>query len=818
MKLFENLSNTQTEEEVKNIFAKFFNLKLDTKNYIDLYTPQILFEFKFDANIKNLPTLAACFAQTLYYIRRLKYGDENRKPSNFICVVTKNFAALAPTENFSNFYLKSKAKNFDWDLAPSSPCKKLVAALANSEILKNLHVYDFSIEEDEKNFIAEIQKNLVTQGILFENRKEINEDNFYEIFKFWEKLFGKYVENGRKSSEYFITDIEIGKTDIVTGRKSLIFRMSDGAIIEKFLPLKDYQHFWEIYEKIYQAREVISIRQKMDRMTEIDLRRRTGEFFTPINFAKKAVEYLARTVGENWFKSGKFRLWDMCAGTGNLEFALPAEAWKFCYISTLLDDDAKYCKKIYPAATVFQYDYLNDDVDLFFSHQQNFFQSLKMPKNLLNDLQNPELKWIIFINPPYATASNFERTENRKDKNNVSMTKIRDLMNAENLGATSRELYVQFLYRISREFENKNARLGIFSTTKYINANNDQKLRDEIFQYKFERGFVFSSKNFQGCKGQFPVGFLVWNLSEKISLDKQKISLDVFNSDVEKIAVKNMYSINKKFFLNKWVNRPKNTKKFPPMSSGLKFAFNKKIPCDKIPENFLASLLCWNDFLHQNYTAILSGPYGTAGGMSITPENFEQYLVIHAVHLIPKIDWLNNRDQFMQPTGKLTREFINDCVVWSLFAPSNQTVSLRNVEYEGEIYRMKNNLFPITLAELKSWRVENPDFRLQIEREVEERFAAAWIRKNFAEISAEGKNLLAAGREVYKIFYEKFFELEFAKYKIFDWDAGWYQVRMSLKDAGLIPENFSAEFKQLGEKILPQIYKLGFLRDEVKYF
>ena len=37
----------------------------------------------------------------------------------------------------------------------------------------------------------------------------------------------------------------------------------------------------------------------------------------------------------------------------------------------------------------------------------------------------------------------------------------------------------------------------------------------------------------------------------------------------------------------------------------------------------------------------------------------------------------------MQPTRDLPREFVTDAVIWSLFAPSNQTVSLREVEYEG---------------------------------------------------------------------------------------------------------------------------------------
>mgnify|MGYP002624028715 CR=1 FL=1 len=815
--LYELLENSQTEEEVKNIFAKFFNIKLDTKNKIDLYTEQILFEFKLDVNLKNIQTRANCIAQALYYVRRLKFSlnGETRKITNFISVVTKNFALIAQTKNFAKFY---QNKNFDWDLRPSSPCKKLVAALAENNFVKNLHVYDFSVGEDENNFIAEIQNNFAGQTELFLNRKIIDENNFFPIFEYWQKLFGSYVENGRKSSEYFITDIEIGKTDVISGRKSLIFRMSDGAIVEKFLPLKDYKYFWDIYEKISSPREIISIRQKMDRMTEPKLRRFTGEFFTPINFARKAVDYLSRVVGDNFFKNN-FRIWDMCAGTGNLEFALPAEAWKFCYISTLLEDDANYCQKIFPDATAFQYDYLNDDVQNFFGKEKNLFQGIKMPEKLFRDLQNPDLKWIIFINPPYATASNYQRKKNREDKIGVSMTKIQKLMTEENLGEVSRELFSQFLYRINLEFKNKIAWLGMFSKIKYINSNNDQKLRDKFFQYKYENGFIFNSKNFDGCRGEFPVGFLIWNLSEKISLDKQKISLDVFNSEVEKIAIKNLKSENRKVFLNKWVTRPPAIKKFPPMSGALNVAEKNKDRRDRISENFLVSLMCkCNDFSNKNFTALLSGPYVSAGAFSVEEKIFEQSMIIHAVRRIPKATWLNDRDQFMQPEKKLSREFISDCVMWSLFSNSNQTVSLRNVEYEGEVYRMKNNLYPFKREEIILWKNSSPDIKMQIEMEREERFAAKWILANRKDFSVESLRVLDCGREIYKYFYANFLELNFAKWKIFDWDAGWYQVRMSLKEICYDFEKFSALHKLLGEKILPQIYELGFLRDEVKYF
>lgn len=791
--LFKILAETETEEEVKHSFAKFFKLKLSTKNFIDLYTEQILFEFKFDVPIKNsLQTRAKCVAQALYYIHRLKFGNDERIISQNICVVTKSAAIFFPTEIFASFY---ENFSFDWDRKPSAPCPKLVNALENAEIVIKAHVYDFAQIESEIEFSTLINSTRKQQSSPLNLKKQITEQNFYDIFLYWKSFFGTAVENGHKPSEYFITDIEQGKSSLVDDN-SVIFRLTSGEIKEKLINPDDYKYFWSRYAKITSAREIIAIRQKMDRLTETPLRRRTGEFYTPLAFADKAIDYLRRTVGD-WWTDGNFRLWDMAAGTGNLEYDLPADALKFCYISTLLDDDAEFCKRAFRDATVFQFDYLNDNND-------------KLPENLRGDLANPKIKWIIFINPPYATASNFERDINRQNKDGVSMTAIREQMTAENLGAASRELYVQFMYRIHHDFSNRQAWLGIFSTPKYINSNNDQKFRDKIFKYKFERGFVFNSHNFDGCKGKFPVGFLIWNLSERISIESQEILLDVYDSSVEKVAEKIFRPARNENFLNKWVKRPPNTKKFPPMSSALKFAFNKKIPCDRVPEGFLASFMCWNDFLHQNYTSFLSGPYGTAGGMSITADNFEQYMIMHAVHLIPKLDWLNNRDQFLQPQKALSREFIGDAVIWSLFAPSNQTVSLRNVEYKGEIYQMPNNFYPFLLTELENWECSSPEMRMRIAMSREDRFAAMWIKKHRDELSAAAISVLGSGRAIYKRFYAELNRLDVRRWKISDWDAGWYQIRMSL--------GATIDLSELSTKLLPQIYELGFLRDEVRYF
>ncbi len=788
--LFQTLAEANTEEELKNFFAKRFKLKLDTKNFIDLYTRQILFEFKLDKNLKNPQTLAEIVAQTLYYVRRLKFGNDYRPVSQNICIVTKNFAAIFPTESFAAFYDDKNA--YDWDLAPSSPCKKLVNALSVSELIINAKIYDLAVYTVEIAFVADIERIFNGKS---RNIKQITEQNFEQIFIYWQKLFGAAVKNGRKPSEYFITDIEQGKSEDL--RNSVLFRMNSGERVEKDIKPDDYNQFWAMYDKIKTADAIISIRRKMDRLTEENLRRRTGEFYTPLAFADKAFEYLTRTVG-NWWLDDNFRLWDPAAGTGNLEFNFPAEILKRCYISTLIQDDADYCKSIFREATVFQYDFLNDDES-------------KLPEKLRQDLADPNIKWIIYINPPYATANNKQLNNSAINKDGVSKTAIREQMTAENLKEVSRELFSQFIYRISKDFANKIAWLGIFSKLTYINANNDRKFRDKIFHYKFERGFIFNSKLFQGCIGQFPVGFLIWNLSEHISLYEQDILLDVYNSDVEKYAEKTFKPARTENFLSKWIERPNCTKKFPPMSGALNIAAKNKDRRDRIAENFLASFMCkGNEFSNQNFTSILSAPYVSAGAMSITAENFESAMIVHMVRRLPKATWLNDRDQFMRPTRELPREFIVDAVIWSLFAPSNQTVSLKNVEYEGEIYQIANNFYPFMLSEVKSWECTLPAMRMEIFRAAEDRFAAKWIKKHRDELSAAAKSVLSAARTIYKRFYSELERLDAARWKIESWDAGWYQIRMSL--------GVSIDLSALSAKLEPQIYELGFLRDEVRYF
>jgi hypothetical protein len=811
------LLECNSEEEVKSEFARAFKLKIDTRQRMDLYTQNILYEFKYEKNLNQMSQRAQFVAQLLYYVRELKFGATNLSIPKVLCVVDRNEAFFVSTVACKAVYDNADL-HFDWDRAASTPCPNVVAAVAKIKAISEAKVHNFGNKEDFENFVRQHEHYMSQQPELdFSqiDKKVISEHNFESAFKLWSEQFADYVKDDRKASEYFMIDIQKGKSQILAESQEVAFEVAANLLERKPLPISKYKNFWANYEKVPNSKAMHAIWQRFDRLTKEDFRRFTGEFYTPVKFASKAISYLERELGENWWDKG-YRLWDMASGTGNLEYEIPEEALPYCYISTLLEEDAKYCSQMYPTATVFQYDYLNDDVNLLHSNELDLVArgiSPKMPESLYRDLQDPNIKWIVFINPPFATA-NVAQTTGSIQKDGVSMTQIRRLMSAEDLGEVSRELFSQFLWRINREFMGRSAVLGMFSTLKYINSNNDQKLRDKVFRYEFLRGFCLPAKSFHGNKGEFPIGFLLWNLAKSVDLLEQKIVLDVFSLDVEKIGTKEIPSISRSQFLSKWIERPKTSSVMPPFSSAITPALGKKDVRDRVAEGFLFShMVAGNDYQHQNITYFLSGPAVSAGAYSVTAENFEKSLVVHAVRLVKRSNWLNDRDQWFQPNvDPLPEEFVNDCVMWSLFSSSNQVVAMDAIPYKGVLHPIDNQLYPFLKSEVEEWECSLSTLANSIQSRDKDRFAALWLEER--ELSIESQAVLDSAKNLYKKFYKNSSSLPWPQYKISKWDSGWYQVRRSLADTPGSEEllaNQGLSHAALGRKLVPQLESLGFV-------
>ncbi len=810
------LLKAKTEEEVKHAYAAHFGLDYDTEFRHDLYSPEIFFEFKFSRSLQKRDARAAVLAQIMYYIRRLRLGHADKVIPPVLCVADGRQAFFTNTIQWRKFY--SSESKYDWELAPSTPDGKLVADLAALAETEGIKVFDVLDETEYELFNERLAHHRLKQlDFDFREKKLITEDNFEEVFAYWNQCFGDAVRNGTKSSRYFLCDIHLGGSTYDRTENKVIFHIGQKAGGEKedrakkILP-KEYEWFWSNYEKVTDPATVRNILAKVDRLTDEPIRRFTGEFFTPVPFARKAHGYLEKVIGPKWWTKN-YRLWDMSAGTGNLEWFLPADAYKSIYLSTLHHEDVQHCQRVFPGATVFQYDYLNDDVESVFDSPSLFDAPCKRPANLLRDLYDPDIKWIIFINPPFATSQ--KAGYSGESKKGVSGTKIQPLMHQHGLGEVSRELFAQFLFRIRKEFAGKQAHLGLFSTLKYVNSNNDQKFRDQVFQFTFKDGFVFSSANFSGTQAAnpFPVGFLLWDLAKPKKLETQKLEVTVLDDDTSKIGRKLLVAEHRDKFLSKWIERVPATEIFPPLGGAITVKGGNEDVRDRVAKGFLASLMCkGNDVQNYNNVALLSGPYVSAGALSIVPENFEQAMVVHAVRKSVKKSWLNDRDQFLQPDRKPGASYVRQCAVWNLFADSNQTASLRNVAYKGQTFQIINHFFPFKTSTLKKWRIADSDIVRSLAQDAADRFMADWLSGQ--KLDAASEELLELARAIYKAFFENFKDLPTAKYKVEHWDAGWWQIKKCLVEAGLEGERLAQieELKkQIGPKICAQALELGII-------
>lgn len=806
------LKAAKTEETVKAIYARYFNIDYDTSDMHDLYTPQVLFEFKYDKNFQDLKALATILAQSLYYVRRLKYGNAEKTIPYFLCLADKNEASITETNKWSSYYSND---SYNWESPPSKPDPKLIDHLVKEPETRNLHVYRIYLKGEYSAFEKNLRNALSPQLIMdFGDKKIINEENFEAVFDHWQNVIGHYIRNGYKNSFYFLANIQKDKimVDKETSRVSFTFENQISKTMK--ILMKDYEYFWGVYDYVDNQEVINGIHAKLDRLTDESQRRFEGEFYTPLRFGTKAIHYISEVLGKNWYKSGKYRIWDMAAGTGNLEYNLPQEAYKYLYMSTLHASEADHLSKVFRDATCFQYDYLNDDVEYLLTKDSLPFEpNWKLPKKLRDELKDESITWLVYINPPFATAQDAKQT---KSKTGISKTKIERLMDKEEIGHAKRELFAQFMFRVSLELPKKTY-LGMFSTLKYVNAPDSVEYRNKYFNHKYEKGFLFHSKCFQGINGNFPIAFMIWNLSKKS--ESKTIEIDIANDSAINIGVKNLRLIEKKDVINNWFERPKNSNDYilPPLSNGIKVKDSNTDSRHRARPDFLASICSkGNDFQNSKYVVILSSPSVSAGAFTVNQSNFKQAVTLHAVRKIPKSTWLNDRNQFLIPHTEPTQNFYNDCIIWSLFSSSNQTTSLSNIEYLGENYNITNNFYPFLISDIKKWKIEDPDFRQQLSVD-EDRFVANWINEN--ELSEEAKKVLLKAKKVYEIFYSHSNSMVTQNWKIETWDAGWYQIRRCLNEHNLGEEEINAlkvESDILANKILPQLEEFGFLdKDEV---
>jgi hypothetical protein len=722
MSLYEKLQKASSEEDVKYAYIKALGLKEVQKNLIDIQTKEIWFEAKQNAKLSSY----AMFTQLMHYVQDALNKGHYIPP--FLAVIDTQKAAIMKSEDVIPFLEK---KTIRWGKSASSYTQEALDAIS-AHI--GTHFVSFKIETHEEEFISTI-KNAIKNGDII--RTPITPDNLKQVFDKWVVMIGHEIE-GVKDEDYallFFADIMHDGTVSTHDDLPAELMHKDGAAVfllngkvYKLGNKEGYRQFWAIYHKPPKAEYRNYLLERRDSLIPIDERSFKGAYYTPLNVVDKAYDKLAETLGNNWQKN--YIVWDMCCGVGNLE--VKHSNPRNIYMSTLdsADVDVMRATKTCIAAQRFQYDYLNDDITD--DGRIDYSLTNKVPQGLRLAIAEGK-RILILINPPYGeTGSGIGKGD--KNKKEVEQTKINALMKTQELGYASKELFVQFLVRIAKEIPT--ATVAMFSKMKYVNAPNFEKFRIE-WNSKYLGGFVVHSKAFDGLKGDFPIGFLVWQTNQKKKIAITEISVDVIDKKAKPIGAKIFYNLPNNIFLNVWIDKPNTNNEFAlPLSNATTISNNPRLKksCDGMVGFFYASN---NDLQHAGQETLISSSIftgGNGGGLYITSENLWQVAVVYSVRRLIKQTWLNDRDQFLIPTKPLNDEFKIDCLIWMLFNGSNLTASADDLDWNNKKWSIVNHFIPFTEEEVNATDRFESDFMVQYLKDKK-------LSKEAKVVLAEGKKL-----------------------------------------------------------------------------
>ncbi len=798
MSLYAQLQVAKSEEDVKDAYIKALGLKGYTKGLIDIQTNEIWFEAKDTGKHSSY----AMFTQLLHYVQVALNKGEQVPP--FLAVIDTEKAALMKSADVLPFLAKKTVK---WGKSASQYTQE---ALDTISAHIGTHFVSFKISTHEEEFIATVKAAIKSGDII---RTQITPDNLKQVFDKWVDMIGREI-TGVAEEDYallFFADIMHDGTVSTHANLPAELLHKNGAPVfslgGKMYELgnkEGYRRFWAIYHRPPKSEYRDYLLERRDSLIPLDERSFKGAYYTPLHVVDKAYDKLAETLGKNWQR--EYIVWDMCCGVGNLE--VKHSNPRNIYMSTLdqADVDVMKATKTCVAAQRFQYDYLNDDITD--DGQIDYTLTNKVPQGLRDAIAAGK-KILVLINPPYAAATNRGNTAQVGDaeyKSGVADTKFAATAMAD-YGRASNELFTQFVARIAHEIPT--ATLAMFSTLKYINAPDF-----EIFRQKwgatYRGGFVVHNQAFDGLKGKFPIGFLIWQTNQGSSSRITEVVAEALDKEARAIGEKKFFNIPKSQYLSAWIARPKtNGINVIPLKNAVTPATaTKDLRGTKWAEGAIACMDCaGNDLQHaEQHTVIFSSGYGSAGGFLITDKNLWQSAIVFAVRRLIVPTWLNDRDQFLQPTAPLTDEFKNDCLIWMLFNRSNRTASANGLEWNGKQWSLVNHFIPFTEAEVGA-----PD-----------RFESDFMVQYLADksLSPEAQAVLDAGRTLWQTYFAHTDVRSVRdEYKLNRPDVGWYQIRNALKarneNGDTAPVNFvpfEQAYQALTEKLQPQVFSLGFLR------
>ncbi len=768
-----------------------------------------------EAKRGNFDDLDKAFTQLLLTIGKHRLYNHHTPP--YLCAFDAfRMEFIAFDDAITNFFYES---SINFSITPSNHnTEGFKHALDKFKAKCKSHkfVFDFKTQSQEcKEFI---ENNLNSSHLL--NKIPIDKNNFFTIYQKWFEAVKPTIKidwdlakaEGILDADYYLADLLSDGDKTIIEKLQTILRSSHyelkwGSNTLNKLGLEGitkvdftdgqqaHQEFWNIYERPPKVEFQAFILERRDLLVPRDVRERKGAFFTPRIWVEKSQEYLAKALGQDYQED--YIIWDCAGGTGNLLNGLTNKA--NCFLSTLDSNDVAIVKELAAANKlnllenhVFQFDFLNDD-----------FKSDKMPKSLQEILEDKEKrkKLIIYINPPYAEAGNKAKmsgTDEHKAKvarNNKTHETYKDF-----LGSGSNELFAQFFMRIYMELNG--CIMASFSTLKYLNSSNFKKFR-EVFKAEFKGGFMVPADTFDNVKGQFPIGFLVWDTATPLKLT-DALNLEVFDSLGEFLGYKNIVNENVKN-IHMWLKQKEKIENMEILGY-----IDTPTP----------------DFQGSPSVAIINNKNSSKRHsvyFAIASSNILFGSVFFSIRHCIKHTWQNDRDQFYAPYDDAFQddsEFKNNCLIFMLFHTQNRITSTQGT----------NHFIPFSETEVNAKERYSSHALLdflkgKIKEEGDSLFLNAKKENKPLKFSQSASRVFDAGREIYRYYHtqastNRHYNANASLYDIKEFFQGRNaQGKLNLpakaKDEYYkqLYANLQDALKDLAKEIQPKVYEYGFLRE-----
>lgn len=797
---------------------------------------KIIIETKFQETFTSSQVRSCALGQVLYYLKKFSLIGETLP--DIILIGDKDECFVL----HSNYLIPYLDKPYNWKLAPSSVKDTNPTLILELTQDADLQAQCFVFHIDDNFSFDEVIKKIEGLAQNIKTFVRITPESISRVFDYFSLRVLKHKTDGtnkyppREQVELFMQLI-ISQEDCYPHPKKKD-RATFGNKNNIEVNTDTFNAFTQHYQFIYNAKDKRKLTAICDRLILDSERRYNGDFYTPSVWCDECHRVINKYVGYTW--RDDYMVWDCAWGTGNL-----TRDYDFSnlFVSTLEEHDLAIAANYNTHATKFQYDFLNDDVELFAALIEKVnnniplslvdFKSTKLYKNapsLIEGLLNGK-KLLFLINPPYGTSGDMSSSHTGKEKKSgIAKTKLHTLMNNHSIGPCSQQLYTQFIYRIYlfKLLFKTPIVLGLFSPVALltsIHLDSINKLLQHSFHYHY--GMLFQASQFADVKDTWSIAFTLWGATSINHPQTLEVKSYIENGIVQ-IGTKHMYSISYEQKASSWLKAccqsyTENSKTFT-MSNAL------------TPSNGLcgtsSKVWCWammdSNIVEKNTQLVTILPHKLKGHISAFPIMSDTIFNVISLFAARRLmtgkyaTWINGKDEYMAPhiNHPLYSQWEIDTLIYTLFNTGFNMTSLRNIGPETLRTDISNAFFFMSKASIERLALGIDDIStindftyndLQLHGK-NESFLYSYLQT--VTPSPDAQQILDYATQLLTLSfkYRIAFDEENPYYQINNWDASWYQLKPLLKK--YFPnelEAFNKLYSAFEDRLRPLVYELGFL-------